>query len=112
MKWTVVILVIAAISGAASLPLVSAQTGSNLIIAGQSIGQIHLGRYGAAYLAKLPVPDANDSGMGRYRSVWLSRKQGGHTDTLYIYSLANGPREIQPLNGVSIKLIRITSSWY
>jgi len=108
-KWTIVALVIAAISGGAFPPLVSAQRGSNLIIAGQSIGQIHLGRYGAAYLAKLPVPDANDSGMGRYRSVWLSRKHGDHTDTLYIYSLANGPREIQPLNGVSIRFLNSKS---
>jgi hypothetical protein len=112
MKWTIIVLVIATISGAVSLRHVSAQAGSNLIIAGESIGQTRLGRYGAAYLAKLPAPDADDSGMGRYRSVWLSRKQRGHADSLYIYSVANGPREIKPFNGVSIKLIRVTSPWY
>ena len=56
----------------------------NQIIAGVSVGQIQLGRNGAAFLAKLPHPDADDSGMGQFRSVWLSRKQGGRTDTLYI----------------------------
>jgi len=98
--------------GVATLPQASAQTGSNLIVPGRSIGQAHLGRYGAVYLAKLPNPDADDSGMGRYRSVWLSRKAGGRADTLYIYSVANDPRNIKPLNGVSIKLIRVTSPWY
>jgi hypothetical protein len=88
------------------------QTGANLIVPGQSIGQTRLGANGAVYLAKLPTPDADDSGMGKYRSVWLSKKQGGRTDTLYIYSVANDPRDIQPLNGVSIWLIRVTSSWF
>jgi hypothetical protein len=112
MKWTIVVLVIAAAACVASLQPLSAQAEPNLIIAGESIGQIHLGRYGKVYLAKLPNPDADDSGMGQYRSVWLSRKQGGRTDTLYIYSVANGPRGIEPLNGVTIKLIRVTSPWY
>jgi hypothetical protein len=112
MKWTMVVFAIAAISGVVSVGPVSAQTGSNLIIAGKSVGQTHLGRYGAAYLARLPAPDADDSGMGQYRSVWLSRKQGGRADTLYIYSVANGPREIKPFKGVSIQLIRVTSPWY
>ena len=39
MKWTIIVLVIATISGAVSLRPVSAQAGSNLIIAGESIGQ-------------------------------------------------------------------------
>ena len=38
-------------------------------------------------------------------------KLGGE-DTLYIFSVANDPRDIQPRNGVSIRLIRVTSPWY
>lgn len=96
---------------AAALLQAPAQTGSNLIVAGQRIGQTHLGRFGAVALAKLPSPDATDSGMGRYRSVWISR-EGARTDTLYIYAVANDPRDIEPRNGVSIWLIRVTSPWY
>ena len=84
MKWTIVVLMIATVSSAIFLRPVSAETKSKLIIAGVSVGQIQLGRNGAAFLAKLPHPDADDSGMGQFRSVWLSRKQGGRTDTLYI----------------------------
>jgi hypothetical protein len=85
---------------------------SDLIVPGQSIGETHLGRFGAVYLAKLAKPDADDSGMGKYRSVWLSKINGGRHDTLYIFSVANGPRDIQPRDGVSILLIRVTSPWY
>ena len=113
MKWqTIAVFVIAVALSSAALPRASAQTGSNLIVAGQSIGQTRLGRYGAVYLAKRGKPDADDSGMGKYRSVWLSKKEGGGTDTLYIYSVANDPRDIQPRDGVSIWLIRVTSPWY
>jgi hypothetical protein len=90
----------------------SAQSGSNLIVPGQSIGQTRLGRFGADELSRLPKPDADDSGMGKYRSVWLSKNQAGRKDTLYIFSIANDPRDIQPRNGVTIQLIRVTSPWY
>ena len=109
---TVAVSAIAVVLAIATLALASAQTTSNLIVAGQSIGQTHLGKRGALYLAKLPTPDANDSGMGRYRSVWLSKEQRRRTDTLYIYSVANDPRNIKPRNGVIIWLIRVTSPWY
>jgi hypothetical protein len=109
---TIAVFVVAVALATAALPCARAQTGSNPIVAGQSIGQTHLGRNGAVDLAKLPKADADDSGMGRYRSVWLSKEQGGRTDTLYIYSVANDPRDIQPRNGVSIWLIRVTSPWY
>jgi hypothetical protein len=111
-KRTLAVFVIALTLGLATLLNLSAKIGSNLIVPGQSVGQMRLGRYGAVYLAKLPKPDADDSGMGRYRSVWLSRKQGGQTDTLYVYSVANGPRNIKPFDGASIRLIRVTSPWY
>jgi hypothetical protein len=112
MKQPTVALLVVALLGAVVLGDVSAQNGSSLIVAGQSIGQTHLGRLGATYLAKLPKPDADDSGMGKYRSVWLSKSQAGRKDTLYIFSVANDPRDIQPRNGVSILLIRVTSPWY
>jgi hypothetical protein len=96
----------------AALPAAFAQSNANSIVPSKNVGKVHLGRYGAAYLSKLPRPDANDSGMGRYRSVWVSKRPDGHIDTLYIYSVANGPRQIEPLEGVSIELIRVTSPWY
>lgn len=112
LKWSSIGLAIAAVFCLAAWEPVSTHAESDRIIAGEGIGQIRLGRFGAASLAKLPRPDADDSGMGRYRSVWLSRKPGGRTDTLYVYSVANGPRGIRPLQGASVKLIRVTSPWY
>ena len=82
MKQPTIAVLVVAILGAAVLGDVSAQNGSSLIVAGQSIGQTHLGRFGATYLAKLPKPDADDSGMGKYRSVWLSKNRDGRKDTL------------------------------
>jgi hypothetical protein len=110
MKHPTIAVLVVALLGVAVLGDVSAQNDSSLIVAGQSIGQTHLGRFGATYLAKLPKPDADDSGMGKYRSVWLSKNQAGK-ETLYIFSVANDPRDIQPRNGVSIRLIRVTSPW-
>jgi hypothetical protein len=75
MKHPTIAVLVVALLGVAVLGDVSAQNGSSLIVAGQSIGQTHLGRFGATYLAKLPKPDADDSGMGKYRSVWLSKNQ-------------------------------------
>jgi hypothetical protein len=112
MKQHIIAVVVLALFGAAALGKASAQTGSNLIVPGQSIGQTHLGRFGANDLARLPKPDADDSGMGKYRSVWLSKNQAGRKDSLYIFSIANGPRDIKPADGVTIQLIRVTSPWY
>jgi hypothetical protein len=58
-----------------------AETDSNLIVPGKSIGQTELGRYGQVYLDKLGEPDARDDAMGKYSSIWLSRKEGGKKDT-------------------------------
>ena len=112
MKHPTIAVLVVALLGVAVLGDVSAQNGSSLIVAGQSIGQTHLGRFGATYLAKIPKPDADDSGLGKYRSVWLSKNHSGRKETLYIFSVANDPRDIQPRNGVSIRLIRVTSPWY
>ena len=95
MKHPTIAVLVVALLGVAVLGDVSAQNGSSLIVAGQSIGQTHLGRFGATYLAKLPKPDADDSGMGKYRSVWLSKNQAGRKETLYIFSVAND-RDINP----------------
>ena len=88
------------------------ETASNLIIPGQSIGQTELGRYGQVCLAKLGEPDARDDAMGKYSSIWLSRKGGGKRDTLFIFYVANDRHNIEPLDGVSILLVRITSPWF
>jgi hypothetical protein len=104
--------VIALALGATTLPIVFAQTGSNLINLGQSIGLTQLGKYGVVYLDKLGEPDASDDAMGRYTSIWVSKKEGGKKDTLLIYSVANNRRNIKPLNGVTILLIRVSSPWY
>jgi hypothetical protein len=112
MKYQLVAILIIAILSPILSGQASTQNASNLIVPGQSIGQTHLGRFGGGDLAKLPRPAANDNGMGKYRSVWISKKQKGPNDTLFIYSVANGPRDVQPGSGVSIELIRVTSSWY
>jgi hypothetical protein len=72
MKRAMVVLVMATVAWVASLCPVAAQAGPNLIIAGKRIGHVHLGRYGEADLAKLPDPDASDSGMGRDGNPSLS----------------------------------------
>jgi hypothetical protein len=112
MKPKTIVVFLFAILGIAALGHAAAQNDSNLIVPGQRIGQTRLGRFGAVYLAKLPKPDANDAEMQKYHSVWLTKRRGGRNDTLYIFSVANGPRDIQPPNGVTIRLIRVTSPWY
>jgi hypothetical protein len=52
--------------------------------------------------------DARDDAPGRYTSIWVSGKEGGNEDTLFIYSVRN----IEPADGVSILAIRITTSWF
>jgi hypothetical protein len=88
------------------------ETGSNMIVAGRSIGQTELGSNGAVYLAKLGEPDARDDAPGRYTSIWVSTKRGENKDTLFIYSVRNEDRNLEPIDGVSILAIRVTSSWF
>ncbi len=103
---------LAAALGMAALPSAPAQTGDNLIIPGQSIGQTHLGRNGDLYLKKLPRPDGMDIGMSQTRQVWVSKKGSQRTDTLFIHTVSNGALNVQPIQGVTIDNIRVTSPWY
>ena len=97
--------------GMATLPSAAAPDTSNLIIPGQSIGQTHLGSNGAFYLKKLAKPDAVDAGMSQTRQVWVSKK-GQRTDTLFIHTVSNGALNVQPIQGVTIDSIRVTSPWF
>jgi len=63
------------------------ETGYNLIVPGQSIGQTQFGG-GEACLDKLGGPDARDDAMGRYTSIWVSKKEGGNKDTLSFTTIA------------------------
>ncbi len=103
---------LAAVLGMAALPPALAQAGSNLIIPGQSVGQTYLGSNGSFYLNKLTKPDGVDVGMSQTRQVWVSKKGGQRTDTLFIHTLSNGALNIQPIQGVTIDDIRVTSPWF
>jgi hypothetical protein len=87
------------------------QSGANLIRPGESIGRTHLGRKGGFDLKNLPQPDVVDNYTSHSVRVWISKK-AGRTDTLFIKTVSNGALGVQPSNGVSIELIRVTSSWY
>ena len=111
-RQTLTVFGLAAVLGMAALPPAFAHPGSNLIIPGQSIGQTYLGRNGALYLNKLPKPNAVDAGMSQTRQVWVSKKGGQRTDTLFIHTVSNGALNVQPLQGVTIDNIRVTSPWF
>jgi hypothetical protein len=87
------------------------QNASHLIRPGESIGRTHLGTKGGLDLKKLPQPDLMDSYTSHSVRVWISKK-AGRTDTLFIKTVNNGALGVQPLDGVSIELIRVTSPWY
>ncbi len=101
---------LAAALGMAALPA-TAQVSSNLIVPGKSIGQTYLGKNGSTYLNQLPKPNAIDAGMSQTRQVWVSKKDG-RTDTLFIHTVSNGALGVQPINGVTIDSIRVTSPWF
>ena len=98
--------------GMAALPPAPSIAGDNLIIPGQGIGQTHLGKNGNLYLSKLPKPDGVDVGMSQTRQVWISKKGGKRSDTLFIHTVSNGALNVQPIQGVTIDDIRVTSPWY
>jgi len=79
-----------------------------LIVPGKSIGKTPLGPNGAAYLKKLPKPNASDAGMSQNRLVWISGK-APEINTLFIHTSANGAIDAKPPGGVTIDEIRITS---
>ena len=98
--------------GMAALPFAPAIAGDNLIIPGQSIGQTHLGSNGYLYLSKLPKSDAVDVGMSQSRQVWVAKKEGKRFDTLFIHTVSNGARNVQPIDGITIDNLRVTSPWF
>ncbi len=111
-RQTLTVFGIAATLSMGVLPPALAQAGDNLIIPGQSIGQTHLGRNGDLYLNKLPRPDGMDVGMSQTRQVWVSKKGGKRSDTLFIHTVSNGALNVRPIQGVTIDDIRVTSPWY
>lgn len=92
----------------ASLPPALTATDNYLIIPGQSIGQTHVGTNGLVYLKKLPAPAASDAAKQQTKRVWVA-KQRQRTDTLYIHTIVNAAAQVQPINGVTIDQIEITS---
>ncbi|MBV8214042.1 MAG: hypothetical protein JOZ08_12580 [Verrucomicrobia bacterium] len=87
------------------------QTSDSLIVPGERIGQTHLGNDGAETLKHLPKPSGVDRGMSQTRQVWKSRP-GGSFETLFIYTVNNGAMDVEPTDGVTIELIRVTAKYF
>jgi len=94
----------------AATPLqVAAEPGEEqLIVPGKSIGKIHLGPNGTAYLKDLPKPNASDPGMSQNRLIWTSGK-APEINILFIHTVSNAVIDAKPSNEVTIDEIRITS---
>lgn len=104
------------LSVSALLPAISAEhnskgiaTDSNLIVPGQSIGQLNLGSNGEFYLKKLSVAAAADTSTQQTKRVWVS-KRDRQTNTLYISTIKNAALNVQPMRGETIRHIKVTSS--
>jgi hypothetical protein len=83
----------------------------SLIVPGERIGQTHLGHDGAETLRRFTKPSGVDRGMSKARLAW--RSNPGHPfNTLFIYTVNNGALDVQPIDGVTIKLIRITAEYF
>ncbi len=78
------------------------------ITPGKRIGKMALGTNGAKTLKRFGQPDILDAGMSQTRQVWLTK--GDHNATLYIHTIANGAIDEKPDNGVSIDIVRTSSS--
>ena len=87
------------------------ETSDSLIVPGKRIGQTHLGNDGAETLKHLPKPSGVDRGMSKTRQVWKS-KPGGPFETLFIYTINNGALDVQPADGVTVELIRVTAKYF
>jgi hypothetical protein len=83
----------------------------SLIVPGERIGQTHLGHDGAETLQRLPKPSGVDRGMSKARLAWKSNP-GGPFNTLLIYTVNNGAMDVEPADGVTIKLIRVTAKYF
>ena len=104
------------LSVSALLPAIGAEHNStgiaidpNLIIPGQSIGQLNLGSNGEFYLKKLSVAAAADTSMQQTKRVWVS-KRDRQTNTLYVSTIKNAALNVQPLQGETIRHIEVTSA--
>ena len=81
-----------------------------LVVPGQRIGQTPLGPQGSHTLAHLPPPYRADAGMSQRYFVWVSPASStGHRNTLFIHATLNGALNVQPLNGLTFDVIRVTS---
>jgi hypothetical protein len=98
------LLAIAGVAGAG-------EPSDSLIVPGERIGQTHLGHDGAKTLQRLPKPSGVDRGMSKARLAW--RSAPGHPfNTLFIYTVNNGAMDTEPIDGVTIKLIRVTAEYF
>ncbi len=80
-----------------------------LIVPGHRIGHTLLGRDGARTLASLPKPTHSDAGASQRYYVWASPAAHGKPHTLFVHAVANGARNVKPLDGVTIDTVRVTS---
>jgi hypothetical protein len=89
----------------------AAEPSDSLIVPGERIGKTHLGHDGAATLQRLTKPSGVDRGMSKARLAW--RSDPGHAfNTLFIYTVNNGALDVEPIDGVTIKLIRVTAEYF
>lgn len=104
------IIIAAAVSAAAPAQGL-AQNGAYLISAGRSIGRIHVGTEGGFDLNRFPKPDVEDNYTSHSVKAWVF-KTGKKTDALFIKTVSNGALGVEPSNGVSVQVIRVTSPHY
>ncbi len=80
----------------------------NLIVPGARIGNMVLGQNGTEVLKRFGKPDIIDAGMSQTRQVWLGR--GYSRATLFIHTTANGAIDAEPSSGVTIDVVRTSST--
>ncbi len=108
MSKLVTLLLSIAISHCIMAPRSVAQSQTNLIVPGTRIGKMVLGANGAAILKKFGRPDLLDAGMSQTRQVWLGK--GSSKASLFIHTTANGVIDAKPMAGVTIDVIRTSST--
>jgi hypothetical protein len=104
--------VIAVALSVATPAQVTAQSSAYLIRAGRSIGRIHVGVKGDFDLKRFPKPDAEDYYTSHSIKVWILKKSERTTDTLFVKTVSNSALGVEPSNGVSVQVIRVTSPRY
>jgi hypothetical protein len=91
---------------------VPAQSSAYLIRAGRSTGRIHLGVKGDFDLKRFPKSDAEDSYTSHSIKVWILKRSGQTKGTLFVKTVSNSALGVEPSDGVSVQLIRVTSPRY